>query len=345
MTFIKNMWYVAAWSHELGSDQPIGRMLIGEPIVLYRKSDSKVVTLEDRCPHRHAPLSLGRIMGDDIKCMYHGLRLSCEGVCKSIPGTDLIPPNTNIRAFPTVESDDWIWVWTGDPVDADPKLIPPCTGLHHPDYRMEANALDYDAHYELITDNLTDLSHLDFTHETTLGGSSGRQWQNNHPKITQVDNGVIISRWFTEEHNLPGNDDTNESWSSYRFLLPGLFLMETKIFPEGTAASCKFGDPLDTIKPIFQRREQQAVTPINENTTRYFFASGLPSQVNDDEFSVRLAIINKAFAEDKIMIEAQQRIWNATPFVRQKAFLPQDKAPAMFRRLIASRLKLEAGKQ
>jgi vanillate O-demethylase monooxygenase subunit len=111
--FIRNLWYVAAWSHELSAAAPIGRVILGEPVALYRKRDGSVVALEDRCPHRHAPLSLGRVEGDDLRCMYHGLRFGCDGVCKEMPARAQ-PPRLAVRTLPVVERWSWLWVWMGD---------------------------------------------------------------------------------------------------------------------------------------------------------------------------------------------------------------------------------------
>lgn len=58
MSFIRNIWYVAAWVSELANDKPVGRVIIGEPIVLWHDSQRQLVAMEDRCPHRHAPLSM-----------------------------------------------------------------------------------------------------------------------------------------------------------------------------------------------------------------------------------------------------------------------------------------------
>jgi len=57
MSFLRNCWYVAGWDHELPADGLMARTIIDEPIVLYRKGDGGVVALEDRCCHRHAPMS------------------------------------------------------------------------------------------------------------------------------------------------------------------------------------------------------------------------------------------------------------------------------------------------
>ncbi len=98
-SFIRNLWYVAAWSHELEGEGPIGRVMLGEPIVLWRKTDGTVIAMEDRCPHRFALLSLGRIEGDDLRCMYHGLKLNCQGLCKEMPPGNPAPPIRESRYF------------------------------------------------------------------------------------------------------------------------------------------------------------------------------------------------------------------------------------------------------
>src|SRR5262249_25748529 len=71
-TYLRNAWYVAAWSDDLADGQLIGRTILKQPVVLYRSADGKVAALEDRCPHRFAPLHMGKIVGGDrIQCPYH----------------------------------------------------------------------------------------------------------------------------------------------------------------------------------------------------------------------------------------------------------------------------------
>jgi vanillate O-demethylase monooxygenase subunit len=340
MSFIKNMWYVAAWSYELTGEKPIGRTIIAEPVALYRRSDGTVVAVEDRCAHRHAPLSMGRIEGDDLRCMYHGMLYGSDGLCKAIPGAGARPPTfPSIRTFPVVERSSWIWVWMGDPASANPARIPAAVGLDDPEWVMRTGALDYEADYQLINDNLCDLSHLDFVHETTLGHASGSKWSTEQPKITSIDSGLLIERWFVDRVVRPSGELV-DAWSTYRYLLPGVFLMNTTFYQRGTAATSDFGVPSGT--PLFQRCEQQAVTPIAENRARYLFATGTRLEGSTPETLERMfSVVNAAFAEDRAIIEAQQRIWNMTPPSRQKAFIPQDKAPSMFRRKISSLLAEE----
>src|SRR5580704_18514080 len=68
-TYLRNAWYVAAWSDDLGEGRLLGRTILREPVVLYRKSDGNVAALADRCPHRFAPLHMGKVVnGDRIQC-------------------------------------------------------------------------------------------------------------------------------------------------------------------------------------------------------------------------------------------------------------------------------------
>ena len=340
MTFVKNFWYVAAWSHEITRDKPIGRTIIGEPVALYRNTHGSVVAVEDRCAHRHAPLSMGRIEGDNLRCMYHGMLYGSDGVCKAIPGTNTKPANTTLRTFPVVERSSWVWVWMGDPARADATNVPHAVGLENPEWVMRAGALDYDADYQLINDNLCDLSHLDFVHEATLGYASGSKWSTKEPTITVLENGLLIERWFVDRVIRPG-DTLVDAWNSYRYLLPGIFLMNTDIYTHGTAASSGFEAP-SNLMPLFRRCDQQAVTPLTQNRSRYLFATGTDRASSTPETLERMfAVVNAAFAEDRAIIEAQQRIWNCTDPRKSKAFIPQDKAPSIIRRKIANLLVAE----
>ena len=66
-----NCWWVAALSSEVGRDL-LGRWLLDTPVLLYRTEDGRAVAVENRCPHRAAPLSLGCLKGDNVQCGYHG---------------------------------------------------------------------------------------------------------------------------------------------------------------------------------------------------------------------------------------------------------------------------------
>jgi len=334
--FVRNLWYVVAWSHEVPADKPRAVRVVGEPLVLYRRANGSVVALEDRCSHRQAPLSLGRVEGDDLRCMYHGLKFGCDGACKEVPGTTTIPPRANVRAFPTVERSSWIWVWPGDPAKADPKQVPEAFGLDNSEWAMRAGGIDYDADYQLLNDNLCDLSHLDFVHEKTLGWTSGAKWSAELPRVTTLDNGLLFERWFRNHPLSPGKPLHVDTLNTLRYLLPGIFLMTTQSFPLGAA------DATDKPKPLYRRVEQQSVTPTGHQRSRYLYATGVEARLATPQFMDGIfGIINASFGEDKTIIEAQQKVWNELPADRKRAFIPQDKAPSMFRKMLEQRLAAE----
>ena len=99
--FLNNYWYVAANSEEL-KDKPIARIILGNPIVLFRGQSGKIGALDDRCAHRLTPLSLGRIDGDQLECGYHGWTYDCAGKCVRLPGLET-PQKITVKSFPLVE--------------------------------------------------------------------------------------------------------------------------------------------------------------------------------------------------------------------------------------------------
>ena len=117
--FLKDCWYVAALDHELIDGKLMGRTLLGEHVLLFRGESGKVVALNDRCPHRGALLSKGRLEGDGVRCMYHGIKYDGSGKCVQIPGQDMIPPRLKVRGYPIVERSRFIWIWMGDAAKAD----------------------------------------------------------------------------------------------------------------------------------------------------------------------------------------------------------------------------------
>ena len=92
--FLRNAWYVAMWAENLAPEQLVPRTILGEPLVFFRAPDGTASAIEDRCPHRFAPLSRGRwLPSGRIQCGYHGLEIDGSGACVYNPhGNHHIPP-------------------------------------------------------------------------------------------------------------------------------------------------------------------------------------------------------------------------------------------------------------
>ncbi|EEF25490.1 oxidoreductase, putative, partial [Ricinus communis] len=172
--FIRNSWYVALWADELPAGKLVHQTILGEPVVLYRKEDGAPAAIVDRCSHRFAPLSMGKLLpGNRIQCPYHGLEFDQTGKCVKNPhGNCTIPAASHLRSFPVIEKYKFIWIWMGD-TQADPAKIPDysCLDTAPAAHITDTGYLNIKAHYELIVDNLLDLSHTAYVHEGILGNS------------------------------------------------------------------------------------------------------------------------------------------------------------------------------
>jgi vanillate O-demethylase monooxygenase subunit len=341
--WIRNAWYVAAWSHEIAGDGLLARTIMNEPLVLYRTGNGSVVAMEDRCCHRLAPLSLGRREGDDLRCMYHGLKFGPDGRCIEIPGQTTIPDRAVVRGYPVVESGSWIWVWMGEAARADVSQIPSTIAATDPDWQIQMGCLDYAANYQLINDNLLDLSHLAFVHQNTLG-KGVPQWATEKPEIVRLERGVRFQRWFRSRgpsHYLGKPGDKFDTWNSYDFIVPGLFIQRPAWYPPGTADGCGGQAPPSSIEPLFTRCDDQAVIPVTETTSRYFYSAGGRSKNASAELAGDIFRFTEvAFHEDKVIIEAQQKVISLDPS-RPMLSLAMDGGPNLFRGIVRELMAAE----
>lgn len=336
---IRNTWYVAAWSSEVAQDELLARTILNVPVVLWRDTNGSVTAFEDRCCHRGAPLSKGRLEGDRLRCMYHGLLFNTAGRCVEIPGQDRIPPQAQVRTFPIAEKHKWIWIWMGDAHLADPALIPDTHWQDDPEWRSLEGYTYYTTNYLLIADNLLDLAHLPYVHPTTLGGDEA--YAACIPQVEKLANGVRVTRWgeginpapFVQKiKNYPGLVDR---WNIYDFLLPSIFLMDSGMQPTGHDA--KHGNRFDAA----EFRSTQALTPETDESTHYFFSQ--PHNFSIDDPNVTKAIhdqVIKAFEEDSDMIHAQDKMLKLTSDFKMIP-IGADAALSYFRWLVAKTYKAE----
>ena len=94
--FPVNTWYVACSADEI-DEKPLGRTICNQAIVFYRAQAGRVAAVEDFCPHRGAPLSLGYVCEGKLVCGYHGLEMGCDGKTIAMPGQ-------RVGGFPAIRS-------------------------------------------------------------------------------------------------------------------------------------------------------------------------------------------------------------------------------------------------
>ena len=276
--FLRNAWYVAAWSGEL-TDAPLARTLLGEPVVLFRIGDGAPVALEDRCCHRQLPLSMGRVVVGGIECGYHGLRFDAEGRCTGVPGQSAVPPGAAVRSYPLVERWGWVWIWMGDPEAADETAIPDWWFMDHPDWKVVpgngGRPIHTRSNYELITDNLLDLSHIGYVHPDTIGSDTVVEFPVHTERRADR---VVMTRLMPDVapppfHRMAGDFEGNvDRWMIVEAALPALIDVDVGSAEVGGGAL--EGERMQGIA----YHALNAPTPETATTTHFFLRPCAPLQ-------------------------------------------------------------------
>jgi len=337
MPFLRNAWYAAGWASELG-EQPLARTLLDEPIVLYRDTAGEPVALADQCPHRFAPLSLGQVDGDRIRCPYHGLVFDKTGACAHNPhGKGARPASLSVRHYPTAVQNGLIWIWMGDTVAARDVRPPDYPFLDRADWGPLTGYLHVAANYELVTDNLMDLSHTEFLHpfiapEGTAAAIRYRAEQDGdriaalHAMPDQPNTPLFQLMMGDDVKRIDGH--ANTYWEA-----PSNMLLEAY------AIALDTGDGRRADLPTVH-----LLTPESETGTHYFWGVARNAAVGDTRVDEMLfAGISHAFEqEDEPMIRAvQARMRGRSLFDLSPALLPMDEAAVRVRRTLAKRIAAE----
>jgi phenylpropionate dioxygenase-like ring-hydroxylating dioxygenase large terminal subunit len=340
--FMRNAWYAAAWGAEIG-DEPLARTFLGEPVVLYRTSGGAAVALEDRCCHRHLPLSMGRVAGDEIECGYHGLKFDGTGVCSHVPGQTQVPPGASVRAYKLVERWGLAWIWMGDPALADEGLIPDWWFMDHPDWKVipgnGGKPIYTKCHYELITDNLLDLSHVNYVHPDTIGADEVVQFP---VKTTRDADSVTMARLMHDVrpppfHKIAGNFKGNvDRWMIVEVTPP--CHIDVDVGSGEVDSGVLDGDRLQGIA----YHALNMPTPETETTTHFFYGHARYFQTDSEEMDeIYRRDFYKIFMEDVSMVEAQQATMDLAPH-KEWIDINVDAPGIAMRNLLRERIAAEA---
>ncbi len=335
MAFLMNSWYAAGFTAQIGRT-PASRIMLGEPVLLYRTEDGSVVAMSDRCPHRSAPLHKGRVFGDAIRCPYHGLRFGPNGQCVENPiGDGKIPRSATLTTYPVQEVNGIVWLWFGDQEPDESKITrfdifdEPAQWATVEDYMLVSAA------YGLVSDNLLDLSHAEFLHPALATEGFNKRTQFS---VSQEGDVVIARNWRPNEpisrlfrfgmgERAPEHVDHRSiiSWHA-----PATLEVEVGVTPPGQPNS-------EGVTVI----TAHLITPETEDTCHYFWKVARNFKLEDYEFGVRLHdITQQAFeTEDKPMIEDQQRYMAGKRLEDLKPiWLTSDAASARARRVLEAML-------
>lgn len=336
MVWLKNRWYQAAWSDEIGVGKPLVRTICDEPVLLYRGDDDGVRALFDRCPHRFAPLSEGRFEGGRVVCGYHGLAFDGSGACVANPHSP-ITSRMRVRAYPVVERHAAIWLWMGEAEHADPPLIPDMSFIDAVDPAHFISAYMWtEANYQLLTDNIMDLSHTDYLHPTTLGGMiTGAK-----ASTSEAEGDSIVAEWMATDciappafaHRIPGGGTRADIRIHVDWLPPAWMLITADVWP----ANHDPGGPCSTTLTLHN------MTPANREQTHYFMCSVRPDEDAEKIALLRSSLMFAFTQEDKPMLEkVQKRMGTPDLWALKPLLLPIDAAAVRVRRKLDALIAAE----
>ncbi len=306
--FPKNAWYVACTPDEIDKG-PLGRKICGESIAFYRGDEKRVAALEDFCPHRGAPLSLGRVCEGKLVCGYHGLSMGCDGKTVSMPG-QRVRGFPAIRTFPVEERYGFVWVWPGDAALADKALIPHQEWFDNDAWAFGGGLFHIACDYRLMIDNLMDLTHETYVHSNSIG----QKEIDEVPCKTQVDGNQVVTSRFMENIEAPpfwkmalrGNgladDVAVDRWQICRFTPPASVMIEVGVAHAGHGGyNASAEHKVYSVVVDF-------MTPETDTSIHYFWGMARKFKPEDQALtdSIREGQ-GKIFSEDLQMLELQQR--------------------------------------
>jgi len=332
-------WWVATTCDKVGRT-PLPLWMLERPVVLYRKADGQAVALDNRCPHRWAPLSSGKVVGDDIQCGYHGFTFDPSGACVRIPSQPQIPNLCRVHAYPVVERPPFVWVWMGDPAKIDGG--PPSADAEwpaDPGYSSWSGETLVEGNYMLLKENVLDLTHFGYVHASTFKILDWVQ----APEVATTDTTVTFRQefigctlpWMFAEVTGIGTQKKVNRYNYGSYVSPALNV---------AALDIEDPQPGPGERDRFRFRVIHATTPISPTRFRYLWFGGFDiPDMAPALLDMCRTMTDTGFAEDKAIIEAVHR--NIMEDQRHQAypeiFAQTDRAASQARRKLAAQLQKE----
>jgi vanillate O-demethylase monooxygenase subunit len=330
MAWLKNRWYAASWSTEISPRKPLVRTFLDEPVLLWRGDESHIHAIVDRCPHRLAPLSLGSVDGNNVRCGYHGIAFDgSTGQCVDNPHGPMSAA-LHVRTYPTIEKHGIVWIWLGDPKAASPAIVPDLSFIDsQPVHAFSKGYTHAGADHRLLEDNILDLSHSDYLHPATLGGGS---FTRARATVEERGDSVFV-RWEAKnEHAIP-------IWQSELPDpdMPVDMVTEVSWHPGGVMTLSTWTAPAAIQSDLeIITRNAHLVTPETPRSSHYFYCNSRNYRVDDEDYNSAISAgLDYAFRhEDKPMLEAQQlRVGDADLLDCSPALMRIDNASTRARRI------------
>lgn len=237
---LRNRWYALCPSPWVRSD-PIGLRRAGEELVAWRDAHGAVSVMEDLCPHRGAPLSLARYLGDRLECRYHGVQVNHEGTVVSVPGSPgcALEGKRAVRTFPAIEFQGAVLAWFGDHAHPTPAPFDPPEELVSDEYSRFLCYAEWNCPYTYSIENNVDPMHGAFLHRQSHSMQEG-SFQAKF-RIRETDRGFIFEKTDQRDTSFDWAElaDTSALWIRLEIPYP------KKVGPGGNFGIVHMATPID----------------------------------------------------------------------------------------------------
>ena len=190
---LRRHWHSVARFSEL-LDHPVGVVLLGEHLVIWRGPDGRPAAAFDRCPHREAPLSAGELHGGCLQCAYHGWQFDSSGACVLVPSAGPgapVPPKARLRSVHAADRYGLVWLCIDEPVAGIPEIPEESDSSFR---RINNDVEFWDASTTRMVDNFLDITHFPYVHRQSFGGAADPI----APKINLGD----LGDWYGYEYSV-----------------------------------------------------------------------------------------------------------------------------------------------
>lgn len=283
----KNQWHPVALSSDV-QQGPVGVRLLDEDLVLWRNAEELVQAFVDRCPHRGARLSLGRVNAGNLECPYHGWQFADSGQCVKVPAVPSFtpPPQHCVKSFGVQESYGLIWVQ----LQAADMPLPAFEA--ETDVRLRkvsCGPYDVQASAPRIIENFLDMSHFGFVHEGWLGSRDATEMAPYNVEATATGVKATNCKAVQPLSNLHSTKPAQVHYT-YEVTAPYTALL-TKMPEEGTS------------KDGWRESIGLFICPLTPETSRVWFRLAVADFESTDE--QLQAFQHTIFTQDQPVLESQ----------------------------------------
>ncbi len=283
----KTQWHPVALSSDV-QQGPVGVRLLDEDLVLWRDAAGVANAFVDRCPHRGARLSLGRINEGNLECPYHGWQFADSGQCVKVPAVPSFtpPPQHCVKSFGVQEACGLIWVQ----LQAADVPLPVFEAEDDARLRkVSCGPYDVAASAPRIIENFLDMSHFGFVHEGWLGSRDATEMSPYNVENTAFGVKATNCKAVQPLSNL---HSTKPAQVHYTYEVTGPYTaLLTKIPEEGTT------------KDGWREAIGLFICPITPESSRVWFRLAVADFESSDE--QLQAFQHTIFTQDQPVLESQ----------------------------------------